>query len=73
MVEKHLVERVVRLETQMESQVAATKELIASIKELTNVLNRGRGAFWMLCVLSGVVSTISAVVAYFITKLTILH
>jgi hypothetical protein len=62
--EKSLIERVTRLEAQMEYQTEASQELTEAVRELTAVLNKGKGVFWVVGTLVSVGMIIGGIIAW---------
>ena len=72
-----LGERMVRMEVMIEALTEANKinaeqrrAISKEMKDLTAVLNQGKGAKWALVALTGTAGSVGAVLTYFITHLT---
>ena len=66
LVSEDLRERLVRLETEMRHATKTLDEMSAQMKELVGLMNKGKGAQWLLISLAGIVGTVGGAVGSFI-------
>lgn len=62
--EHDIIERVVTLETQMEHYISAVDNLTTAVNALTAVLNKGRGALWVMIALTASAGAIGGLLTW---------